>query len=82
VGVERAYASDGDYNMIPYNIVRELVGKHGITDVLLMVKDVAIEVEGHIDRLGDAPLQAKAWRQTIKILANAVRELPKVSGIK
>jgi hypothetical protein len=66
----------------PYNIVLELVSKYGVADVLLMIKDVAIEVEGHIERLGDSPIHAKAWGKTIKILGNAVKELPKVTGIK
>lgn len=68
--------------MTPYETMEKLIGKYGVADVLLMVKDVATQVEEHIDRLGDAPIHAQAWRKTIKIIGNAVRELPKVQGIK
>lgn len=68
--------------MTPYDIIYNLVLKHGVADVLLMVKDVVSVVEEHIDRLGDTPLHAKAWRDTEKIIRRAVRDLPKVTGIK
>lgn len=68
--------------MIPYDTVEKLIDKYGVADVLHMVTDVIGEKMEHIESsYGDELLAAK-WGKAGTIIRRAIRDLPKVPGIK
>jgi hypothetical protein len=83
VGVEGAYTSDGDYYMSrPYDEIERLVDKYGVRDTLIMVIDVISAKADHISYSWQDEGLAKSWNMAGRIIAKAVRDLPKVPGIK
>jgi predicted GTPase len=68
--------------MTSYTIVEQLIDKHGVADVLLMVSDICDEKGGHIAAsYGDEQLEYK-WIRAGQVMRQAVKALPKVPGIK
>ena len=68
--------------MTPYDTMERLIDKYGVADVLLMVSDICNAKAEHIDvSYGDGFLAGR-WAKTARIVQHAVKELPKVPGIK
>lgn len=83
MGVEGAYESYGDYYMSsPYDTIERLIDKHNVADVLLMVSDVISAKADHIGYNWQDMGLAEKWVKAGQVVRKAVRELPKVSGIK
>lgn len=82
MGVTRTYTSHGDNDMIPYDTVERLIDKYGVADVLLMIQDVIAEKSAHIEANWQDYTLSGQWLKAWKVINRAVRELPKVPGIK
>jgi hypothetical protein len=82
MGVKRSYESNGDTNMSsPYDTVERLIDKYGVADTLLMISDICHAKEDHIMSSYGNGLSEK-WNKAARVVARAVKDLPKVSGIK
>ena len=67
---------------IPYDTTERLIDKYGVADVLLMISDICHAKEDHImSSYQDNGLSEK-WNKAARVISKAVRELPKVPGIK
>lgn len=68
--------------MTPYETMERLIDKHGVADVLIMIQDVIAEKSAHIEaNWQDYTLSGK-WLRAWAAVNRAVKELPKVPGIK
>lgn len=66
----------------PYDAMERLIDKYGVADVILMINDICDAKAHHISAsYGDEGLSNK-WLRVGTVMRKAVRELPKVSGIK
>lgn len=66
----------------PYDTIERLIDKYGVADVLHMINDVIGDKVDHIvASYGDTAL-ANRWGKAGNIVQRAIRELPKVPGIK
>ena len=68
--------------MTPYDTIERLIDRYNVADVLLMVSDVISEKVDHIETDWQDRVLANAWTKAGKVVRKAVRELPKVPGIK
>ena len=68
--------------MSPFDVTESMIDKHGVADVLLMIGDICNAKAEHISiNWQDEGLSHK-WMKAGQVVRKAVRELPKVSGIK
>lgn len=65
---------------LPYSTIERLINKYGVADVLLMVSDV---IEEKVAYMGfDKRHRADKYIQAGNVVRMAVKDLPKVPGIK
>ena len=68
--------------MTPYDTIEKLIDKYGVADVLLMIQDVIRDKSAHIEASYQDYTLAGKWLQAWRALNRAIRDLPKVPGIK
>ena len=68
--------------MTPYDTIEKLIDKYNVADVLLIVSDVISAKAEHIEINWQERGLVSAWNKAGTVIRKAVRELPKVSGIK
>ena len=68
--------------MTPYEQVEKLIDKYGVRDTLLMITDVMDAKAEHIDVNWQDLSLAKEWTKAARIISRAVKDLPKIPGIK
>jgi len=68
--------------MTPYNTVEGLIDRYSLADVLLMIGDICNAKAEYIDTMYQDGLLVGRWAKSARIVQQAVKELPKVPGIK
>jgi len=67
---------------VPYDTVERLIDKYNLADVLLMVSDICSAKSDHISVDWQDEGLSRKWMKAGQVVRKAVRELPKVPGIK